>query len=82
MPLWFKAALLFAPLTSNKEIKYQNVPSNAFSIDIDYVSIAIHIVIVLLPSPRWNSLLDSDLSLCACSCVALMLLREVAYLIR
>ena len=51
-PLGQSVARLFAPLTSNEGNKYRNVLSNAFSIDIDYVSMAIHIVIVLSPSPR------------------------------
>ena len=51
-PLVQSGARLFAPLTSNEEKNYLNLLSNAFSIDIDYVSIAIHIVSVLSPSPR------------------------------
>lgn len=41
------------PLVSSdeEENKISNVLSNAFFIDIDYMSIAIHIVNVLSPSP-------------------------------
>ena len=46
-PLGQSVARLFAPLTSNEGNKYRNVLSNAFSIDIDYVSIAIHIFIAM-----------------------------------
>ncbi len=47
--------------SSDEEYKILNVLSNTFFIDIDHVSIAIHIVIVLSPSPNlapklWNSL--------------------------
>ncbi len=42
--------------SSDEEYKISNVLSNTFFIDIDHVSIAIHIVIVLSPSPSWNSL--------------------------
>ncbi len=38
--------------SSDEEYKISNVLSNTFFIDIDHVSIAIHIVIVLSPSPR------------------------------
>ncbi len=37
--------------SSDEEYKISNVLSNTFFIDIDHVSIAIHIVIVLSPSP-------------------------------
>ncbi len=37
--------------SSDEEYKISNVLSNKFFIDIDHVSIAIHIVIVLSPSP-------------------------------
>ncbi len=38
--------------SSDEEYKISNVLSNTFFIDIDHVSIAIHIVIVLSPSPK------------------------------
>ncbi len=38
--------------SSDEEYKISNVLSNTFFIDIDHVSIAIHIVIVLSPSPN------------------------------
>ncbi len=38
--------------SSDEEYKISNVLSNTFVIDIDHVSIAIHIVIVLSPSPN------------------------------
>ncbi len=40
--------------SSDEEYKISNVLSNTFFIDIDHVSIAIHIVIVLSPSPMWK----------------------------
>ena len=63
MPLFMQPNLLcnFWFLPKKKKTIYiknklSNVLSNAFSIDIDYVSIAIQIVIVLSPSP----ILDDD----------------------
>ncbi len=41
--------------SSDEEYKISNVLSNTFFIDIDHVSIAIHIVIVLSPSPTFNA---------------------------
>ncbi len=41
--------------SSDEEYKISNVLSNTFFIDIDHVSIAIHIVIVLSPSPNMDS---------------------------
>ncbi len=41
--------------SSDEEYKISNVLSNTFFIDIDHVSIAIHIVIVLSPSPTLRS---------------------------
>ncbi len=41
--------------SSDEEYKISNVLSNTFFIDIDHVSIAIHIVIVLSPSPTTNA---------------------------
>ncbi len=41
--------------SSDEEYKISNVLSNTFFIDIDHVSIAIHIVIVLSPSPTANT---------------------------
>ncbi len=41
--------------SSDEEYKISNVLSNTFLIDIDHVSIAIHIVIVLSPSPKLNT---------------------------
>ncbi len=41
--------------SSDEEYKISNVLSNTFFIDIDHVSIAIHIVIVLSPSPSRKS---------------------------
>ncbi len=43
--------------SSDEEYKISNVLSNTFFIDIDHVSIAIHIVIVLSPSPTlaWST---------------------------
>ncbi len=46
--------------SSDEEYKILNVLSNTFFIDIDHVSIAIHIVIVLSPSPRMNVVLESS----------------------
>ncbi len=40
--------------SSDEEYKISNVLSNTFFIDIDHVSIAIHIVIVLSPSPTMH----------------------------
>ncbi len=41
--------------SSDEEYKISNVLSNTFFIDIDHVSIAIHIVIVLSPSPNLDA---------------------------
>ncbi len=50
--------------SSDEEYKISNVLSNTFFIDIDHVSIAIHIVIVLSPSPRQVAgVLDDPLGL-------------------
>ncbi len=45
--------------SSDEEYKISNVLSNTFFIDIDHVSIAIHIVIVLSPSPTSHSSLQN-----------------------
>ncbi len=47
--------------SSDEEYKISNVLSNTFFIDIDHVSIAIHIVIVLSPSPTLDTNSDSNI---------------------
>ncbi len=46
--------------SSDEEYKISNVLSNTFFIDIDHVSIAIHIVIVLSSSPNEDTCKDGD----------------------
>ncbi len=48
--------------SSDEEYKISNVLSNTFFIDIAHVSIAIHIVIVLSPSPNINNNISAGIT--------------------